>query len=325
MKGLQTSLRDLDELDLMLVRELEKNARVSYAILASKLGTSPSTVSRRFNRLVDQGVIAIEAIPAYAALGYRIILLLAINTFPGSVDTLARQLASINSVKYVWVTAGRYDILAIAMYRSTEEYMAAFPKEFSSIPANVNIETMLSLKMIKGNSTHPIYDAIDVDSHSRVRLKELDLSVMRELERSPRVSAKDLSRNIGASLSSVRSSLRKLTSEGTIRVTTTPDPASLGDAIRALTLVQVHPSSLKPLTDKLKTHPSVKHITLTLGAFNCMLGIGFQTQDQLSDFLVHDLGNMPGVVCRENLLELALHKRSFSLLSDNSSAADGSH
>lgn len=316
MKSLQNGLPDLDELDLMLLRELEKNARASYAALASKLDTSPSTVSRRFSRLVGHGVIAIAAIPAYVALGYRTILWLAMNTSLGNVNRLAKQLASVSSIKYVWVTAGRYDILAVAMYRTLDEYITSFPEEFGNIPENVKIETMLSVKMIKSNLANSTYD-LAAAPHSGVRLTELDLSVIRELEKSPRVPAKQLAHDIGASLSSVRSSLRKLTSRRIIHITNTPDPTFFGHAVRGVTLVQLHPSCVKTVTDELKGYPSIKQMTLTVGAFNCMIWTSFQNSDQMSNFLGNELGNMPGVVHCETLIQLALHKRSFSLLSDD--------
>lgn len=271
MKSLQINLPELDELDLMLIRELEKDPRASYVILASKLSTSPSTVSRRLNRLIEQGIISIAVKPYYAALGYETSLLLAINTFPWAVHPLAKQLASVNSIKFVWVTAGRYDILAIAMYRNLEEYLSAFPEEFGNLPANVKIETMLSAKIIKSSLDQRPYGGAAVTSRSRIKLSELDLSVIRELGKSPRVPVKELAREIGVSLPPVRSSLRKLTSQGIIRVVATRDPAAFGYNVNGTVLIQVHPSGLKTLTDKLKLYPCVSGMTLTIGAFNCVI------------------------------------------------------
>jgi Lrp/AsnC family transcriptional regulator for asnA, asnC and gidA len=323
MKNSQNGLPELDELDLMLVQELEKNARISYLALASKMGTSQPTVRRRFNRLVDQGIIAIAAVPAYAALGYRTILVLAINAPPGTLNTLTRQLASANSIKYFWITAGRYDVMAVGMYRSYEEYIRLFPEELGRIPANVKIETMLSVKVLKRSWAHLTDDVATVDSNSRVILTELDLSVMRGLEKSPRVPVKELAQDIGASLSSVRSSLLKLTSQGIIRAINNPDPAALGYNISGITLIQVHPSSLTTLTDKLKVNPSVHQMALTFGSFNCIVWTAFQNSDQMRHFLVEDLGNMPGVVNYESLVILGTQKTSFSLLSKNRSNVNG--
>jgi DNA-binding Lrp family transcriptional regulator len=321
MKSLQESLPDLDELDLMLVRELEQNARVSFLALASKLGTSQQTVRRRFNRLVDQGIITIATIPAYAALGYEHLLVLAINSPPGMVMSLARQLVSVNEIKYLWITAGRYDILAVALYRSPEDYLKSFPEDLGSTPGNVRVETMSSFKVIKSSWSYLTDNYVPaLASHSRVKVSELDLSVIRGLEKSPRVPVKELAHDIGASLSSVRSSLRKLTSQGVIRVMGVPDAAAFGYTVRGMTLIQVHPSLLMTLTDKLKVYPCIQQMLLTIGEYNCLIWTSFQGSDEMSDFLVHDLGNMPGVVHYESLVSLKVQKRSFSLMSENQAA-----
>ncbi|MDD5095859.1 MAG: AsnC family transcriptional regulator, partial [Dehalococcoidia bacterium] len=54
----KTAKRPLDELDLMLIRELEVDARRSAKELAAKLGTSHTTVQRRLRYLLDEGVIS---------------------------------------------------------------------------------------------------------------------------------------------------------------------------------------------------------------------------------------------------------------------------
>jgi len=313
-ESLQGRLPDLDELDLMIVRELERDARLSYLALASKLGASRLTVRRRLDRLVDRGIITIVAIPDHAVLGYETVLVLAINAPPGMVNTLARQFASTKSVKYLWITSGRYDIVAVALLRSPQEYLASFPEEIGDIPGNVRVETLLSVELPQSNWPHlNDSDVAAAASPSRVIPTELDLRVIRGLEKSPRVSMKELAGEIGASVSSVRSSFRKITSQGITRVVAIPNPASFGHTVRGITLIQVHLSSLKIVTDKLKVHPSVTQMSLTFGSFNCIIWTSFQNSEQMHEFLDQDLGNMPGVVHFENLIGLRMQKRSFDL------------
>ncbi len=48
----------LDKLDLRILRELQKNARISNLELAEKIGLSPSPCARRVKQLEDSGIIA---------------------------------------------------------------------------------------------------------------------------------------------------------------------------------------------------------------------------------------------------------------------------
>ena len=47
----------LDDIDLALIKELEKDARVSSDALAQSLDISSTTIRRRTRRLIQEGVI----------------------------------------------------------------------------------------------------------------------------------------------------------------------------------------------------------------------------------------------------------------------------
>lgn len=314
MERVQNGQLDLDELDLMLIRELEKDARISFLALASRLGTSQPTAQRRFNRLVDSGIITIAGRPAYDALGYSTIVNMAINAPPGELNILTEQLSAINSIKYIWVTAGQYNIMVVAFYRNYEDYLTSFQEEFSGIPRNARINTMLTVKAVKTDLTD-LYNDTAVISNSSTVITELDISVIKELEKFPRIPLTELAHEIGVSVPSARSSLRKLTSQGIIRIVATPVPSALGYTVLGIFFIQVHPSNLKALTDKFKLYPSVHGMAITIGAFNCLIWASFPDSDEMYDFMAHDLGNFPGVVHYESLWSLIFLKRSFNLMS----------
>ena len=52
----------LDELDMKLLCELEKDGRQSIAELARKVGTSKATARRKLNRLLAEGIISIVGV-----------------------------------------------------------------------------------------------------------------------------------------------------------------------------------------------------------------------------------------------------------------------
>ena len=95
----QNAFPKLDELDLILIRELQQDARVNYLALASKLGVSHSTVSRRLTKLIDRRVIGIAAIIDHSALGYANTVVFAIKVAPGMVDAVAGQLVALDEIK----------------------------------------------------------------------------------------------------------------------------------------------------------------------------------------------------------------------------------
>jgi len=297
--------RSLDELDYMIVQELGQNARISSLALASKLGASHSTVGRRINRLIEDGVVTLAVVANQFALGYSTFLTLAINAPPGKLNTLVEQLNSANSVGYLWTTAGRYDILAMAKYRSPEEYLNLFPDEVGDIPENARIEIMSNIKTAKSKWTH-IVDSSATQSQPPFVPNELDFLVIKALEVSPRASVKELAQIIGQRVSAVRYSLRKLLSHEIVQVRAILNPEVFGNTIKGITLIQANPCKLKDLIKMLKIHSSVDEINLLLGAFNCMIWTTFATSGQMYDFLDRDLGKMPGVMNIDNLIGLRM-------------------
>ena len=314
MDDLKNKQLKVDETDVMILRELGKDGRLSYKTLASKVGASRPTMRRRLKRLIDLKIATITPIVSFTTLGYGTIVILAINTPPGKVETTVKQLSSADSIRYMWTTAGRFDIMAVAMYQNPEEFLETFSEKIGTLPENIRIETLLTIRFVKSTWPHLIGGIFAVDSKPSITLTELDFSILRGLEKSPRATVIELAKDIKEKSSSVRSSLRKLTSEGIVRVICIPDPSALGYTVEGITLVQVRMDNLKSLTDKLDALPFVRGIIFTFGAFNCMIWTSFQNSDQMSDFLSHDLGNMHGVVHFESLVILKWEKKNFNLL-----------
>ncbi|MDD5095788.1 MAG: AsnC family transcriptional regulator, partial [Dehalococcoidia bacterium] len=93
--GTEITGRLLDKLDLMLIRELGIDARKSSVELGVKLGTSHTTVQRRLQALLDEGIISFVTIADPKNLGYLTLILLGINTRPGRVDGVAAKIADL--------------------------------------------------------------------------------------------------------------------------------------------------------------------------------------------------------------------------------------
>ncbi|MDD5094959.1 MAG: AsnC family transcriptional regulator [Dehalococcoidia bacterium] len=107
------SIRRLDELDLMLIRELGIDARKGAPELGAKLGTNHTTVRRRLQTLLDEGIISFVTIADHKTLGHLTLILLGINTRPGTVDGVATRIASLEYSKMISATLGRYDLLVM--------------------------------------------------------------------------------------------------------------------------------------------------------------------------------------------------------------------
>ncbi|EIM75916.1 AsnC family transcriptional regulator [Nitratireductor aquibiodomus RA22] len=83
----------LDNLDLMLLRALCRDARLSWRELASLTGVSAPTVRDRVRRLQDMGVIqGFVAELSAKALGYTLEAIVRFKPFPGKVHLLSEMI-----------------------------------------------------------------------------------------------------------------------------------------------------------------------------------------------------------------------------------------
>jgi Lrp/AsnC family transcriptional regulator for asnA, asnC and gidA len=51
-------MEKLDEFDIKIIKELEKDGRIAYSTIASNLNISNTMVHQRINKLTEQGIIA---------------------------------------------------------------------------------------------------------------------------------------------------------------------------------------------------------------------------------------------------------------------------
>ena len=140
----------VDDLDLNLIQELQKNGRESYVDLAGKLGVVEGTVRKRIKHLLDRDVIKIAAAPNVRALGYGFTTMIGFQVRMEDLRKVAKNLAQNQHVCYLAFVTGRYDLMAIVVTQSPEALSRFIEKEISAIPSILRTETFVNLDIIKG-------------------------------------------------------------------------------------------------------------------------------------------------------------------------------
>ena len=142
----------MDNVDLKLIQELQKDGRLTHVDLARKLGVVEGTIRGRIKQLVGKKIIKIMAIPNLRELGYNMISIIGIQVIMAELRGIADLLSKKRNVCYLAFIAGRYDLIAFVVARSPEELSQFIEKEISAIPGIVRTETFVNLDVIKGMS-----------------------------------------------------------------------------------------------------------------------------------------------------------------------------
>jgi len=155
-----------DKLDVELIRELQKNGRAKQVELARKLNIVEGTVRKRIKALVENNIIKTVAAPNISKLGYNFIGFMALQVQVAKLREIADILAKKPNVCYLAFVTGRYDMIAIVITRSPEEFAHLIEKEISAIPGIVRPETFVNLETLKGGwpmvDTTQLLDSIDI-------------------------------------------------------------------------------------------------------------------------------------------------------------------
>jgi DNA-binding Lrp family transcriptional regulator len=109
-------MKAMDKIDYLILGELFKDGSLSFVEIAKKVGTSPYTVRRRYERMKQEGVIhkCVVSIDL-TKLGYQGKAVLLIIIVPnGNKSETINYLTKMRNVIVVTELIGPYDILAIA-------------------------------------------------------------------------------------------------------------------------------------------------------------------------------------------------------------------
>jgi DNA-binding Lrp family transcriptional regulator len=146
---LESSAKDLDDLDLKLIGELQTDARQKARHLARKLGVYESTILRRIQRLVNEQVIWIITVIHPLALGYEVIATIGLKCDPDKIREIADAVASCRQAQYTGICAGRYDIITWVVFRKLSDLRHFITVELGSIPGLRDTDTMMNYKVVK--------------------------------------------------------------------------------------------------------------------------------------------------------------------------------
>jgi Lrp/AsnC family transcriptional regulator for asnA, asnC and gidA len=138
----------IDEMSKTIIEKLQRDGRRSYAGIGKDVGLSEAAVRQRVQRLIDAGVMDIVAVTDPMQLGFSRQAMVGIRC-QGDTTKVAEQLAKIDAVAYVVLTAGNFDALAEIVCADDAELLDLLNTEIRAIPGVTSTETLVYLKLVK--------------------------------------------------------------------------------------------------------------------------------------------------------------------------------
>src|SRR5579875_3045733 len=108
--GGQTGRIWLDDISKQIIEQLQQDGRRSYAAIGKAVGLSEAAVRQRVQRLLESGAMQIVAVTDPMTLGFPRQAMIGIRC-NGQLEQVADELAKMEEIDYVVITAGSFDLL----------------------------------------------------------------------------------------------------------------------------------------------------------------------------------------------------------------------
>ena len=138
----------LDEVSKAIIEQLQQDGRRPYAAIGKAVGLSEAAVRQRVQRLLDTGVMQIVAVTDPLELGFARQAMIGI-TVEGALEPVADELAEMDEIDYVVITAGGFDLLAEVVCESDEHLLEVLSNRIRTISGVRSTESFVYLKLRK--------------------------------------------------------------------------------------------------------------------------------------------------------------------------------
>ena len=97
--------------DHLIFSELQRDGRISFTLVAERVGVSEAHVRRRVKWLTDADVFAVTAVADPGVLGLGCMAWIGLYVRPSHIEAVAQSLVLTPGVDYVVVSSGRFNIM----------------------------------------------------------------------------------------------------------------------------------------------------------------------------------------------------------------------
>jgi Lrp/AsnC family transcriptional regulator for asnA, asnC and gidA len=139
----------LDKLDFEILSFLQEDGRMSFTVIAEKLGVSIGTVRTRFNKLIEDGTVNIIGRVNPDKVGFRSYAHIAVFVRPATLkEKVAQKIVKMPEVSFLALTSGDYDLEVDVMCRDNN-HLVDFINNISKIEGVFQTKTTIYFKVYK--------------------------------------------------------------------------------------------------------------------------------------------------------------------------------
>ncbi len=140
----------LDELDFSILKLLQKDGRMSFTVMAEKLGVSISNIRTRTGKLIEDKTIQIVGRVNPDKVGFHAYAHIKISVRPANmIEYVASQLLEYPEVSFLASTSGDFDLEVDVMCRDNSHLVQVVNERIALIEGVYQTKTDMYFKVLK--------------------------------------------------------------------------------------------------------------------------------------------------------------------------------
>jgi DNA-binding Lrp family transcriptional regulator len=298
----------LEDVDRDLIRLLQADGRRSYAELARELGIPQRQVRRRLTELCESGVVYIMPVGDPRVLGYRTLAIVAMRARGRPLVEIAADLADLDEVDYVNLTAGRFDLFAQVLCRDLGELLDVTEGAVRVLPGIEEVEVFPYLRVHYQEAAFRVPDRLAPLTHAAgaLAIDDLDRAIVAELSKDGRMPLNQVADSAGTSETQVRRRLKRLEDSGAVRVMAITNPLSHGLETIARLAITVSPGhTFTAVADALAELETISYVAVCTGRYDLFCEALCVDVEELGAVVDERVRSIKGVERCETFLHLA--------------------
>jgi len=293
----------IDATSMKIVVELCRDGRLTNIELAKRLGINTLTLAKKKTKLLNDGVIKINAVSMPRKIGYQVGAFFGLDVNINKILSVCDELVSNPNTSLVATCFGRFGILANAYFYDIEGLQNFVKWDLSQINGVNNIETYLIAEIEEAPSGFPVKEPLN----EPVRLDNIDKKLINELLKEANTTHIHLARVLGISQSSVTRRIDSLVKRGVIFFRAAPDPLKLGYTSNAFVFLRSDPAKIDHVCRKLADYPEIHLILQLTSDYQILFGVLSLNPVKLYEFMMTKIASIDGVLKTETLIRGFFH------------------
>lgn len=328
-----TSFPRLDSVDRQVVAALQLNGRASWRKVATALGTSESTVTRRGQQLLTERVVAVTGVLDHLRCGLGISIYVRLRARPGRALAVARAVAAHPRPRFVAVMTGTFDVAAEVVVPHHRDVLRVLD-ELEGLDDVVETESMVVIRKFSafeewnpstlgGGAVDVLRAGAEVTDYAHrdwtepEQLTETEFAIARVLAEDGRATYATIANRVGTSESTAARRVESLVQRGCLRFRTVFESPVLGYDVEFLLWLAVEPAHVDEVGERLAKHPATRYVSAATGRHTLILQGVLPGYGDLYPYTTEVIGQLPGVQSADLTLQVQGLKRAWVPIDDD--------